>query len=120
MPRLSHIVNNEYSLLPAGVLFSHIFCTGYLSVVVGRTILRSYLALPPSSATRHRQRLRSAHVQTFSFLVLASLTVAGFFGVTFSSLSYRVWAAERGVELPDRCAILDDFRDFLFKSSYNC
>lgn len=27
---------------------------------------------------------------------------AGWFGVNQASLSYRVWAAERGVELPDR------------------
>lgn len=38
------------------------------------------------------------------FLILAglSLAVAGFWSVKFASLSYRVWAAERGVALPDR------------------
>ena len=89
------------SLLPAGVAFSHFFLTGWLSVVVVRTTYRSYLALPPSSATRHRQSLRRGHVQLFSFLAAASLATAFYFGMRFASLSYMVWAAERGVELPE-------------------
>jgi hypothetical protein len=74
-------------------------------VVVLRTIYRSYIALPPSTATRHRKPLRRGYVQAFSILALSSLVTAAYFGVTFSSLSYRVWATERGVELPEEFVI---------------
>jgi hypothetical protein len=94
------------SLLPAGVLASHIFSIGYLSFVAGRTIYRSYLALPPSSGTRHREPLRRGYVQAFSILSFVSLASAAFFALRFSSLSYQVWALERGIELPERFAIL--------------
>ncbi len=70
-------------------------------MVVLRTIYRSYVALPPSSATRHREPLRRGYVQAFSLLALGSLVAAAYFGVTFSSLSYRVWATERGIVLPE-------------------
>ncbi|TAQ85169.1 hypothetical protein B7494_g6508 [Chlorociboria aeruginascens] len=94
-------IHTPPSLLPTGVVASHIFLVGYLSIIVSRTIYRSYLALPPSSATRHRQPLRRGHVQAFSALAVVSLMLATYFGVQFSGLSYRVWATERGVELPD-------------------
>ena len=90
------------SLLPTGVLGSHIALIGYLSVVAVRSIYRSYLALPPSSATRYREPLRRGHVQTFAILAIVSLVVGGVYGSKFGSLSYRVWATERGVELPER------------------
>ncbi|PMD36669.1 hypothetical protein L207DRAFT_515186 [Hyaloscypha variabilis F] len=89
------------SYVPAGIVATHIFAVGYVSVVALRTIYRSYIALPPSSATRFREPLRQGYVQVFSLLALVSLTVATYFGVRFGSLSYRVWATERGVELPD-------------------
>lgn len=89
------------SLVPAGVVFLHIFSVGYLSAVAGRVIYRSYLTLPPSSATRYREPLRRGHVRTFSLLAIASLTTAFYFFMKFSGLSYRVWAIERGVELPE-------------------
>ncbi|KAG0652051.1 hypothetical protein D0Z07_1420 [Hyphodiscus hymeniophilus] len=94
-------IQSTPSRLPAGVAFSHFFLTGWLSFVAVRTIYRSYLALPPSSATRHRQPLRRGHVQLFSILAFTSLVTAFYFGMRFASLSYRVWAAERGVELPE-------------------
>lgn len=81
---------------------AHLFSIVYLSLVAARTIYRSYLALPPSSATRHRQPLRKGYVQAFSILASVSLATAGFFGVKFGLLSYRVWATERGIELPER------------------
>ena len=96
-PRLA----DSHSYVPAGIVATHIFAVGYVSVVALRTIYRSYIALPPSSATRFREPLRQGYVQVFSLLALVSLTVATYFGVRFGSLSYRVWATERGVELPD-------------------
>lgn len=94
-----------YSLLPASQLGGHILLTSCLTALVSRTIYRSYLALPPSSATRHRQPLRRNHVRIFISLAFLGLITAGWFGVSGASLSYRVWAIERGVELPDRSVV---------------
>ncbi|TVY44634.1 hypothetical protein LOCC1_G003981 [Lachnellula occidentalis] len=88
------------SYLPLATSAAHLFGLGWLSVVAARTIYRSYVALPPSSATRHRETLRRGHVHTFTALAVISLAVGGFFAATFSGLSYRIWAAQRGVELP--------------------
>ncbi|KAI9645834.1 hypothetical protein NHQ30_005269 [Ciborinia camelliae] len=88
-------------ILPTVQLGGHIVLTSCLTALVARTIYRSYLALPPSSETRHRQPLRRDHVKIFISLALLGLTTAAWFGMSGASLSYRVWAAERGVELPD-------------------
>ncbi|RDL40586.1 Uncharacterized protein BP5553_00565 [Venustampulla echinocandica] len=93
-------IHSSPSLIPAATASTHVFLMGYLSFVAVRTIYRSYLALTPSSATRHREPLRRGHIQIFSALALASFAVALFSAFTFSSLSYRVWAAQRGVDLP--------------------
>ncbi|KAL2074351.1 hypothetical protein VTL71DRAFT_8129 [Oculimacula yallundae] len=94
-------VDSSLSYMPTAVVGAHLFAVVYLSLVVGRTIYRSYLALLPSSATRHREPLRKGHVKAFSVLAFISLITAGFFGVKFGLLSYRVWAAERGIGLPE-------------------
>jgi hypothetical protein len=99
---LSCNLADGHSYLPTGIVATHIFAVSYFSVIVLRTIYRSYIALPPSSATRFREPLRQGYVQAFSLLALVSLAAAAYFGVTFSSLSYRVWAIQRGVEFPDR------------------
>lgn len=74
--------------------------TVYLSGVVLHTIYRSYAALPPSSATRHRQPSRKNYVRVFSALAIVSLALATYFGAKSAALSYKVWATERGIELP--------------------
>lgn len=96
-----HDTNTINSYLPAALVGSHIFTIGFASTFAIQSIYRSYVALPASSGTRHREPLRKGYVTTFSFLALLSLFVVGFFGARFGSLSYRVWAAERGVELPE-------------------
>lgn len=104
------ILADDHSYVPTGILATHIFAVGYLSVVIIRTMYRSYMVLPPSSATRYREPLRQGYVHAFSLLALVSLAAAAYFGVTFSSLSYQVWATERGVELPTRLGSLYDNR----------
>lgn len=94
-------IDQDPSFLPTLQIGGHILLTICLTALVSRTMYRSYLALPPSSATRHRQHLRRDHVKIFISLALLGLITAGWFGVSGASLSYRVWAAERGVELPD-------------------
>ncbi|RAL63382.1 hypothetical protein DID88_003806 [Monilinia fructigena] len=76
-------IDNDPSVIPTVKLGGHIVLASSLTALTARTLYRSYLALPPSSATRHR------------------LVTAVWFGVNGARLSYSVWAAERGVELPD-------------------
>jgi hypothetical protein len=99
------LIDYLHSYLPLATSGTHLFLVGWLSVVAARTIYRPYVALPPSSATRHREPLRRGHVQTFTALAVVSLVVGGFFAATFSGLSYRVWAAQRGIELPERSVL---------------
>lgn len=80
---------------------------GYLSTVTALTalIIRNVLfqasrSLPPSQTTRHRQSNRRKHVQTFATLSVLSLAVTSYYSYGVLSLSYRVWANERGEALP--------------------
>jgi hypothetical protein len=98
---LSRADGLPHSLLPLGISAAHLLLVGFLSTASVRTIYRSYVALPPSSATRHREPLRRGHVQAFTALAIVSLAVGCLFAATFSRLSYRVWATQRGVELPN-------------------
>jgi hypothetical protein len=93
--------NQHPSRIPAAITLTHIYLVFYLTFTVGRTIYRSKLALTPSSSTRHRQHLRRGHVRTFSILAAVSLLGASYFAASFAGLSYRVWAAERGIGLPE-------------------
>ncbi|CZT12542.1 uncharacterized protein RAG0_16336 [Rhynchosporium agropyri] len=56
--------------------------------------------IPTAVAGAHLSAI-VGHVHTFSVLAILSLITADFFGLKFSSLSYRVWAAERGVSSPE-------------------
>jgi hypothetical protein len=92
------------SLLPLATLGSHISLAVVLTALIGRTTFRSYLALPPPKAIRDHECARRSHVKLFSVLAVISLLFANYWGYTFISLSYRVWAAERGIKLPERLA----------------
>jgi hypothetical protein len=91
-----------YSYIPFAITVSHQALIGALSSVALHTIQRSYAALPPSAATRYRELLRRGYVHAFSLLAILSLASAFVFGMRSASLSYMVWATERGVELPGR------------------
>lgn len=47
-------------------------------------------------------------MKAFSTLAAVSLLYALYWKTSFSLLSYQVWAAERGVELPERLVFLSD------------
>jgi hypothetical protein len=95
---------NIHSLVPITALGIHIFLAIFLTFLVTRACYRSYLALPPSQGTRTRGIVRRDHVKIFAALAAVSLGLAGYWAYTFAHLSYRVWADERGVELPERYA----------------
>lgn len=88
--------------MPFLTFSGHITASILLTLLVARTIYRSYLALPPSAATRHRQDHRRKHVKLFAALAGISFLSAVYWKGSFAALSYRVWAAERGVVTPTR------------------
>jgi hypothetical protein len=88
------------SRVPLITIAGHVSLTVALIILVGRTITRSYFALPPSQDTRYREPARKKQVKTFLALAGISFLFAIYNSFTFSSLSYRVWAAERGIEVP--------------------
>lgn len=89
------------SLVPLATFSSHIIIAVSLTLLAVRAIFRSYLVLPPSQGTRHRLPSRKTHVQLFSTLAGISLLSGIYWAYSLSNLSYRVWSAERGVELPE-------------------
>lgn len=93
---------NLSSLLPLLKLGSHIVVVILLTALVGNTIIRSYIALPPSQGTRQRQPARKSHVKLFSVLAILSFVIATYWAYSIGALSYQHWASERGVELPER------------------
>lgn len=88
--------------MPLATLGLHVFLAVWLTGLVGRTLFRLYLALPPSQATRGRESKRRNHVKVFSALATISLLFAVYWKYSFAALSYSVWADERGVSLPER------------------
>jgi len=102
-------IANIHSLVPITALGTHIFLAIFLTFLVTRACYRSYLALPPPQGTRTRGIVRRDHVKIFAALAALSLGLAGYWAYTFAHLSYRVWAAERGVGLPGRYAYLLTF-----------
>ncbi len=95
------IADSFCSYIPTALVASHFLAIGYLSFIALHTIHRSYAALPPSAAVRDREPIRKGYVHTFSILALLSLASAFVYGMKFGSLSYQVWATERGIELPE-------------------
>lgn len=71
-----------------------------LTGLVGSFIYRGDASLPPSQATRHRESRRWKHIQIFGILAALSCLVAFYFEADCLILSYKVWALERGEQLP--------------------
>ncbi|PKS12693.1 hypothetical protein jhhlp_000901 [Lomentospora prolificans] len=90
------------SHVPVAIFAAHVLLATYLTFAVSRGLYRSYLELPPSQATRSRQSKRQKLVPVFAALALVSFAHATYTGVTYAVLSYRVWAAGRGIALPVR------------------
>lgn len=74
-----------------------------LTTLVARGLYRSYRELSPAQGTRERRSRRSAFTPLFAVLALASLVLAGHSTTKYATLSYKVWADQRAVEVPARC-----------------
>lgn len=84
----------------------HLSAVAILSFAIGRNLYRSSLQLPPAQETRLRVSKRSHLVPIFASLAVLSFCVAGYAGTAYASLSYKVWAEQRGLEVPLRSVVL--------------
>ncbi|KAJ9151728.1 Tetratricopeptide repeat protein 1 protein [Pleurostoma richardsiae] len=90
----------EITLIPTIVVIWHIFTASFLTSTVGLGLYRSYKGLGPSQDVRARITRRKKLVPVFAVLAFISLILAGFSSATYAALSYRVWADERGIQIP--------------------
>ncbi|KAI9788490.1 MAG: hypothetical protein M1835_002237 [Candelina submexicana] len=88
------------NLQPLAIFAIHLTTIFILIAIIGRFIYRGNASLPPSQATRHRESRRWKHVQVFVVLAVLSCLVAFYFQTDCLMLSYKVWALERGEQLP--------------------
>jgi len=89
------------NIRPLFLLGGYVFTATALTALIIRQVLyRAYRSLPPSQTTRHRQSNRRKHLQIFAALSVLSLSVTWYYLYSSLSLSYRVWARERGEALP--------------------
>jgi heme A synthase len=90
------------SYLPLALSGAHLFLVVYLTYAVVVSLYASYKSLGPSQNTRGQIELRARTAPIFVALALASLLLATYSSAAYVILSYKVWAEERGVELPER------------------
>ena len=90
--------SNLRPLLLFGSYFVSTFSLLYL--ILHRVLYQASTSLPPSQATRFRENQRQKHVRIFAGLSVISLAVACYYIFNFLTVSYRVWAHERGEALP--------------------
>ena len=95
---LTHV----FRYAPVIVVASHILTVAYLTYTTGVGLYRSYKNLPPSQDVRGRLDRRKKLVPVFAGLALLGLLTASYSSLTYATLSYRVWADERGIRVPDR------------------
>lgn len=90
------------SYIPLALTVIHLILIIYLGYAVGASLYTSYKSLSPSQDTRERRSRRIRLVSVFLGLALTALVVATYSSVSYATLSYKVWADERGVDLPER------------------
>ncbi|SPO02818.1 uncharacterized protein DNG_05493 [Cephalotrichum gorgonifer] len=101
----------SYFYAPLSAPVVHVLLAACLISAVVRSLRRSYLQLTPAARetiSRYYSR-RGRLVALFAALALAGLLQAAYAGVTYLVLSYKVWAGEHGVDLPERYAHLHLF-----------
>jgi hypothetical protein len=87
-------------LMPLALAGSRLAATAYASYTVGRSLYQSHKALGPAQDTRHRQAERTKLTIAFASLAALGLVFAVTSSWDYLSLSYKVWASERGIEVP--------------------
>ncbi|KAK1773235.1 hypothetical protein QBC45DRAFT_364250 [Copromyces sp. CBS 386.78] len=92
-------LESEPRYLPLVLAGSHITASLYLTYIIGLGLYRSYAQLGPAQDTRGRISQRQKLVTAFGSLSLLSLGSAIKSGSEYLTLSYKVWASERGIPL---------------------
>jgi hypothetical protein len=94
----SHGFRRSLPLVLAG---SRVAAAAYASYTVGRSLYRSHQALGPAQDTRGRKAERTKLTTAFASLAALGLVFAVASSLEYLTLSYKVWASERGVVVPD-------------------
>lgn len=94
-----HSLNTQNNLdryTGLAVVVLHVLSAVYLTWTAGRSLAHSYKSLSPSQDVRLRLDRRRKLVPLFSGLALLGMGTALYSAVRYTTLSYRVWADERG------------------------
>ena len=86
--------------MPLALVTSHAVAVTYLTYIIGLGLYRSHTALGPAQDTRQRISQRRKLTAAFGSLAAFGLTLAASSTFSYLTLSYRVWASQRGIELP--------------------
>ncbi|KAK3366338.1 hypothetical protein B0H63DRAFT_498222 [Podospora didyma] len=91
---------SEPSYVPLALAALRVATVIYLSSTVVRSLYRAHRSLGPAQETRHRIEQRSKLTTTFGTLALLGFVFALQSALSYATLSYTVWAAERGITVP--------------------
>ncbi|KAK3322142.1 hypothetical protein B0H66DRAFT_589920 [Apodospora peruviana] len=94
-------LESEVRYTPLVFAASHIAAAGYLTYTIALGLYRSQTALGPAQDTRLRTAQRQKLTSAFGSLAALSLILAIGSGISYLTLSYKVWASERGVAVPN-------------------
>ncbi|OCL04411.1 hypothetical protein AOQ84DRAFT_250764, partial [Glonium stellatum] len=87
--------------IPIALFSSQILLVAGLIATIFTTTRRAWRTLPPSYNTRRQQAWRRRVVLVFAGLALASLALESALAVTWRVLSYRDWARQGDLDVPN-------------------
>ncbi|KAK3295877.1 uncharacterized protein B0H64DRAFT_321809 [Chaetomium fimeti] len=87
--------------MPLALAVLRVVLAVYSSYTVGGSLYQSHKALGPAQDTRNRKAERIKLTAAFGSLAALGLVFAVTSGLEYLTLSYKVWASERGVAVPD-------------------
>jgi hypothetical protein len=106
-------VTRAHRSLPLALAVLRVAAATYASYTVGRSLYRSHRALGPAQDTRQRSAERAKLTAAFESLAALGLVFAVTSGLEYLTLSYKVWASERGIQVPDSCVPFPPIRKSL-------
>ncbi|KAK0711243.1 hypothetical protein B0H67DRAFT_584735 [Lasiosphaeris hirsuta] len=89
------------SYIPLFLSTLHVTTVAGLLYIIGLGLCRSQVGLGPAQDTRHRTSQRLKLATAFGSLAALGFSLAVTSGLGYLTLSYKVWAFERGIEVPD-------------------
>ncbi|EEY20710.1 conserved hypothetical protein [Verticillium alfalfae VaMs.102] len=95
-------IEPEIDYLAVAAVGTHATSVAVLTAYVARSLYRSYTSLSPAQGTRERLTRRSILTPLFTGLAALSLALAGYTTSRYATLSYKVWADQRALEIPAR------------------